>query len=93
MTATASVCQWVCKMGDTEKNKKEKEPDKTVRVYLDNCAYNRPYDSQTQMKVELETQAKLRIQRLIKEGKIELPHPICHCTNAARIRIQTRQRL
>lgn len=72
MTATASVCQWVCKMGDTEKNKKEKEPDKTVRVYLDNCAYNRPYDSQTQMKVELETQAKLRIQRLIKEGKIEL---------------------
>lgn len=42
------------------------------RVYLDNCAYNRPYDSQSQMKIELETQAKLRIQRLIKEGRIEL---------------------
>ena len=48
------------------------DDDKVVRVYLDNCAYNRPYDSQTQMKIELETQAKLRIQRLIKEEKIEL---------------------
>lgn len=43
-----------------------------LRVYLDNCAYNRPYDSQNQMRIELETQAKLRIQRLIKEGDIEL---------------------
>lgn len=51
----------------------EKSQDiKPVRVYLDNCAFNRPYDSQTQMKIELETQAKLRIQRLIKEGKVEL---------------------
>lgn len=43
-----------------------------MRVYLDNCCYNRPYDSQTQTKIELETQAKLRIQRLIKDGTIEL---------------------
>ena len=28
---------------------KEKKP---VRVYLDNCAYNRPYDSQGQMRVD-----------------------------------------
>lgn len=43
-----------------------------IRVYLDNCAYNRPYDDQSQMKIELETQAKLKIQRLIKEKQIEL---------------------
>ena len=59
-------------MSETDNNDKDKNIIKPVRVYLDNCAYNRPYDSQTQMKIELETQAKLKIQRLIKEGKIEL---------------------
>ena len=54
-------------MSDAGKNNKNEEREKTVRVYLDNCAYNRPYDSQTQMRIELETQAKLRIQRLIKD--------------------------
>lgn len=33
-----------------------------VRIYLDNCSYNRPYDNQSQMKIYLETQAKLHIQ-------------------------------
>ena len=45
---------------------------KKVRVYLDNCAYNRPYDDQSQTKIQLETQAKLKLQRLIKERQIEL---------------------
>ena len=45
---------------------------KRLKVYLDNCAYNRPYDSQTQTRIELETQAKLKIQRLIIEDRIEL---------------------
>ncbi len=43
-----------------------------MRVYLDNCAYNRPYDDQSQVKIELETQAKLKIQRMIKNQQIEL---------------------
>jgi len=43
-----------------------------IRVYLDNCAYNRPYDDQSQAKIELETQAKLKIQRMIKDQQIEL---------------------
>ncbi len=43
-----------------------------IRIYLDNCAYNRPYDDQSQAKIELETQAKLKIQRLIKDRQIEL---------------------
>jgi len=38
-----------------------------MRVYLDNCCYNRPYDDQTQMRINLETQAKLYIQQLIRE--------------------------
>ena len=27
-----------------------------MRVYLDNCCYNRPFDDQTQLKVRLETE-------------------------------------
>ena len=29
------------------------------KVYLDNCCYNRPYDDQTQLRIELETKAKI----------------------------------
>ena len=43
-----------------------------VSVYLDNCCYNRPYDDQTQIKISLETQAKLHIQRLIIEKQLDL---------------------
>lgn len=43
-----------------------------MRVYLDNCCYNRPYDDQSQFRIHLETQAKLYIQDLIKGNKMEL---------------------
>lgn len=43
-----------------------------MRIYFDNCCYNRPYDDQTQLKISLETQAKLFIQDCIKENKFEL---------------------
>ena len=43
-----------------------------MRIYLDNCCYNRPYDDQTQIRISLEAQSKLYIQDLIREGKIEL---------------------
>ena len=36
------------------------------------CCYNRPYDDQTQLKVALEAQAKLHIQDLIENRKLEL---------------------
>ena len=42
------------------------------RIYLDNCCFNRPYDDQTQLKIYLETQAKLHVQSLVYEQKIEL---------------------
>lgn len=43
-----------------------------MKVYLDNCCYNRPYDNQEQIRIYLETQAKLFIQDLIRCGQIEL---------------------
>ncbi len=43
-----------------------------MRIYLDNCCYNRPYDDQTQIRISLETQAKLYIQEMIKNNDIEL---------------------
>ena len=43
-----------------------------VRVYLDNCCYNRPYDDQSQPRISLEAQAKLFVQERIKNGTIEL---------------------
>lgn len=43
-----------------------------VRIYLDNCSYNRPYDDQSQMRIYLETQAKLHIQDMIRKGDLEL---------------------
>ena len=43
-----------------------------MRIYLDNCAYNRPYDDLTQLSVNLEAQAKLQIQTWIREEKYDL---------------------
>jgi predicted nucleic acid-binding protein len=42
-----------------------------IVVYLDNCCFNRPYDDQGNILIYLETEAKLRIQKLILEAKIE----------------------
>ena len=43
-----------------------------IKVYLDNCAYNRPFDDQSQIRIFLETQAKLHIQRLISGNRLVL---------------------
>ena len=43
-----------------------------IKVYLDNCAYNRPFDDQTQIKIALETEAKRHIQKLIIEKEIDM---------------------
>lgn len=39
---------------------------------MDNCSYNRPYDDQSQIRIHLETQAKLHIQDMIRKNQIEL---------------------
>ena len=45
---------------------------KLLKIYLDNCAYNRPFDNQSQMKIRLETESKLYIQSGIREKKYSL---------------------
>ena len=43
-----------------------------MRVYLDNCCFNRPFDDQRQTRVRLEAEAKLCIQEHICAGTLEL---------------------
>ena len=43
-----------------------------MKIYLDNCCFNRPYDDQTYLPVRLETEAKLEIQAKIKSGHLSL---------------------
>ncbi len=43
-----------------------------MKVYLDNCVFNRPFDEQSHLRVRLETEAKLYIQAKIKQGELQL---------------------
>ncbi|MEZ5536409.1 MAG: PIN domain protein [Thiolinea sp.] len=43
-----------------------------MKIYLDNCCFNRPYDDQLQLRIRLETEAKLQIQSDIRAGNHEL---------------------
>jgi hypothetical protein len=43
-----------------------------MRIYLDNCCFNRPFDNQSSIRVKLETDAKLYVQLLVKIGRLEL---------------------
>jgi len=39
-----------------------------MKIYLDNCCFNRPFDDQTSLVIYLETEAKLCVQELIRQG-------------------------
>jgi len=43
-----------------------------LKIYLDNCTYNRPFDNQDDIRIRLESEAKLYIQEQIKDNKIDL---------------------
>ena len=43
-----------------------------MKVYLDNCCYNRPFDNANDINVQNETAAKLFIQSLVRYGDILL---------------------
>lgn len=43
-----------------------------MRIYFDNCCFNRPFDDQSQIRIRLESEAKLKIQADIVEEKFEL---------------------
>ena len=43
-----------------------------MKLYLDNCMFNRPFDDQSNINILLETEAKLKIQENIRMGLYEL---------------------
>ena len=43
-----------------------------MRIYMDNCCFNRPFDDQSNVRIKLETEAKLYIQGKIVNKEIEL---------------------
>ncbi|MDR2651395.1 MAG: hypothetical protein LBC68_03645 [Prevotellaceae bacterium] len=43
-----------------------------MKIYFDNCCYNRPFDDKTLVTVQLEAEAKLHIQNQIKIGMYDL---------------------
>ena len=43
-----------------------------MKIYLGNCCFNRPFDDQSQLRILLESEAKLRIQENIRSGIFEL---------------------
>jgi predicted nucleic acid-binding protein len=43
-----------------------------MKIYLDNCCYNRPFDNANNLNIQKETAAKLFIQSLIRYGDIML---------------------
>lgn len=46
--------------------------EKGLKVYLDNCCYNRPFDDQSQLIINLESMAKLYIQSQVLLGRFKL---------------------
>lgn len=43
-----------------------------MKIYLDNCCFNRPFDDQSQLRIRLESEAKLKIQEEIRSGRFKL---------------------
>ena len=43
-----------------------------MKIYLDNCCFNRPFDDQSQLRIRLESEAKLQIQEDIRSGVYKL---------------------
>ena len=43
-----------------------------MKIYLDNCCFNRPFEDQSQLRIRLESEAKLQIQEDIRSGLYNL---------------------
>ncbi len=43
-----------------------------MKIYLDMCCFNRPYDTQAANRIKFETEAKLYIQNAVLDGKLIL---------------------
>ena len=42
-----------------------------MKIYIDNCVFNRPFDDQTQERIYFETQSLLILLKWIDDGKIQ----------------------
>ena len=63
-----------------------------MRIYLDTCSLNRPYDALDLTTVNLEAQAKLTIQGWIREGKYDLVSSEMLLTEISEIPVELRKR-
>jgi len=43
-----------------------------IKLYLDNCCFNRPYDDQSYLSIKMEAEAKIAIQEKIKNNEMDL---------------------
>ncbi len=43
-----------------------------TKIYLDNCCFNRPYDDQRFLRIYFESQAKIHVQEMIRDGRLQL---------------------
>lgn len=43
-----------------------------MKIYLDNCCLNRPFDDQSLIRIRLEAEAKIKIQDEIRAGSLDL---------------------
>lgn len=43
-----------------------------MKIYLDNCCFNRPFDDQSQIRIRIEAEAKLKVQEEIRSGSFKL---------------------
>ncbi len=43
-----------------------------MKMYLDNCCFNRPFDDQSQLRIKLEAEAKLKIQEEVRAKRLQL---------------------
>ena len=46
--------------------------NKKLKIYLDNCCYNRPFDEVRNTEIDMEITAKLAVQSMVKQGKLDL---------------------
>ncbi len=60
------------KKRDISYNINNKMSDRKLKVYLDNCCYNRPFDDQSQLVINIESIAKLYIQSMVLAGRFSL---------------------
>jgi predicted nucleic acid-binding protein len=56
-----------------------------MRIYLDNCVLNRPFDDQTQERIYLETQSFLILLKYIEEERMELVRSVANIYESDKI--------